>query len=116
MTRKTNTTDKVSQFELDKFWNWIEGMPVTDEMWKVEANGDMTIEVDEKTLIEILKDDLNKAWYDFDYYSVRENETGEHVYHGLPYELLGTYIIKGVYDANQRLVDGERTYFFVQGA
>lgn len=116
MTRKTNTTDKVSQYDLDKFWDWIEGMPTTDEMWKVEANGDMTLEVDEETLVEILEDDMNKAHEDFDTYALQDRETGEWDIVDLPYDLLGTYIIKGVYDASQRLVDGERSYFFVQGA
>lgn len=121
MTRTTHvapgtvwSTLTSTQAKLDKFWDWIEGMPVTDEMWKVEANGDMTLEVDEATLVEILSDDSNKAYEDFDAYEEHSPEAAAWEWHDLPYDLLGTYIIKGVYDASQRLVDGERSYFFVQ--
>jgi hypothetical protein len=120
MTRKTYIdADEYSltlQEKLDKFWDWIEGMPVTDEMWKVEANGDMVLVVDEATMIEILEDDMGKAYEDFGPYHMTDRETGEDVIYGIPFYLLGTYTIKGVYDASQRLVDGERTYFFTQGA
>lgn len=119
MTRRTyttkNSTDALpSQFELDKFWDWIEGMPVTDEMWRVDANGDMTLVVDEETMIEILSDDMAKAYNDFDYHIVQDRETGETEHYGLPYQLCGTYTIKGVYNEKQELVDEDRTYFFSQ--
>ena len=119
MTRKTETTQirmhpMASQFELDKFWDWIDGTPATDEMWRVEANGDMTLVVDGETLAEILEDDITKAYNDFDTYTMQDRETGENEIYGLPFELCGTYTIKGVYDASQRLVDGERTYYFSQ--
>ena len=122
MTRTTVITYRETgsavpaQGVFDTFWNWIEGMPVTDEMWRVEANGDMVLVVDEDTLTEILKDDLTKAYEDFDTYEVHDEEARAYIVQDLPYFLLGTYTIKGVYDANQRLVDGERTYFFIQGA
>lgn len=103
-----------SQFILDTFWGWIEGMPVTDEMWRVEANGDMVLVVDEETMIEILEDDMAKAYNDFDTFTIQDRETGENELHGLPYQLCGTYTIKGVYDEFNRYVDGERTYFFSQ--
>lgn len=101
-----------AQNVFEAFWGWIEGTPHTDEMWRVEANGDMVLVVDEETMIEILEDDMAKAYNDFDTFTTRDRETGENELHGLPYELCGTYTIRGVYDANQRLVDGERTYFF----
>ena len=101
-----------AQNVFEAFWGWIEGTPQTDEMWRVEANGDMVLVVDEETMIEILQDDMAKAYNDFDCHSVQDRETGENELYGLPYELCGTYTIKGVYDASQRLVDGERTYFF----
>ncbi len=121
MIRKTHvapgtvwSTLRGTQEKLHKFWNWIDGTPATDEMWHVESNGDLTLEVDEETLTEILHDDWAKAYEDFDAYREVETGTGEIVIKGLPYDLLGTYIIKGVYDASQRLVNGERTYFFEQ--
>lgn len=119
MTRKTQITPDTghaipSEFELDKFWGWIEETPQTDEMWRVEANGDMVLVVDEDVLTKILFDDQTKAYDDFGVFEERERETGAWVVHNLPYQLCGTYTIKGVYDANQKLVDGERTYFFSQ--
>ena len=115
-SRKLNKTGLWAAFDakMDKFWDWIEGTPQTDEMWRVEANGDMVLVVNEDTLNEILNDDWAKAYEDFDAHREVESDTGETVIIGLPYELCGTYTIKGVYDANQRLVDGERTYYFSQ--
>lgn len=118
MIRKThttkNSTDSLpSQHELDKFWDWLEAYPV-EEMWRVQANGDMVLVVDEYVLTKILFDDQTKAYEDFEVFEERERETGAWVVHNLPYQLCGTYTIKGVYAANQKLVDGERTYFFSQ--
>ena len=103
-----------TQYALDTFWNWIEGTPQTDEMWRVEANGDMVLVVDGETLAEILEDDAAKAYNDFDTYTIQDRETGENEIYGLPFELCGTYTIKGVYDEFQRRVEHERTYFFSQ--
>jgi hypothetical protein len=104
------------QHKVDKFWDWIEGRYQTDELWRVAANGDMILEVDEALLVKLLGDDGTKAYEDFDAYEEHSPEAAAWEWHDLPYDLLGTYIIKGVYDASQRLVDGERSYFFVQGA
>lgn len=119
MIRKTNTTQVgtrplPSQLELDKFWGWIDGTPQTDEMWRVQANGDMVLVVDEETLVGILEDDMNKAHEDFDTFTMRDNETGEWDLYQLPYNLLGTYTIRGIYNDKQELVSGEVTYFFSQ--
>lgn len=120
MTRKTNLTTQVgiapfpSQRELDTFWNWIDGTPATDELWKVEANGDMVLVVDEETLTSILFEDETKAYEDFEVFEEREADTGAWVVHNLPYELLGTYTVRGVYNAKQELVTEDVTYFFSQ--
>lgn len=119
MIRKTHITPGTghaipSEFDLDKFWDWIEGKPATDEMWRLEADGGMVLVVDEDLLTRILSDDWTKAYDDFGVFEEREQETGAWVIHNLPYQLCGTYTIKGVYNADQRLVNGERTYFFSQ--
>ena len=102
-----------TQTELDKFWDKIEGMPFTDEDWRIEANGDMTLTVDEEYLTKLLFDDENDAFEKWGVYEERESDTGAYVVHNLPEQFIGVYTIKGVYDASQRLVDtDERTYFF----
>jgi len=121
MIRKTHvhipdstTTSYSFKMKQDKFWDWIEGMPVTDEMWRVESTGAMVLVVDEETLVEILSDDMNKAHEDFDTYALQDRETGEWDIIDLPLYLCGTYRIQGVYNEKQELVDGDRSYFFSQ--
>jgi hypothetical protein len=98
--------------QFDKLWNWIEGMPFTDEDWKVDANGDMVLVVTEEYLTKLLFDDENKAYEDFNVWEERESDTGAYVVHNLPDYLCGTYRIRGVYNDKQELIDGERTYFY----
>lgn len=117
MTRKTETQIKYpqsapTQLELDKFWDWIEETPFTDEDWKVEANGDMILTVDEEYLTKLLFDDENKAYDQFNVWEERESDTGAWVVSNLPEQLIGVYTIKGVYNAKQELVDGERAYHY----
>lgn len=119
MTRKTETAKTIdyplpTQEALDKFWAQIEETPQTDEMWRVQPNGDMVLVVDDDVLTKILFEDQTKAYEDFHVFEERERETGAWVVHNLPYALCGTYTIKGVYDEFNRYVDGERTYYFSQ--
>ena len=102
-----------NQAQFDTFWNWLESSAV-EEMWSVDSTGAMSVTVNEETMIEILEDDMAKAYNDFDCYSIQDRETGENELYGLPYELCGTYTIVGVYNWKQELVDGERTYYFSQ--
>lgn len=74
-----------SQEKLDKFWNLIEDND--DLNWRVEHNGDVTLEVYSTTPVEH-SEDLN-----------------------------GRYTIKGIYKPDLSYHRGdyqERTYFFVQ--
>jgi hypothetical protein len=98
--------------QFDKLWNWIEGMPFTDEDWKVDANGDMVLVVTEEYLTKLLVDDENKASDHSPVRDERESDTGAYVVHNLPDYLCGTYRIRGVYNDKQELIDGERTYFY----
>lgn len=117
--RKTNvaiqdsyTMSAAFQYNSEKFWDWIEGMPFTDEDWKVDANGDMVLVVTEEYLTKLLLDDENKAYDAYGIWEERESDTGAWVVHNLPEYLCGTYRIKGVYNDKQELIDGERTYWY----
>jgi len=95
MTRKTETASKTSQYFLDTFWGLIEDH--YEEEWRVQADGSMILTVDSDMFERVIQDNYAQML-------------------PRPENLIGEYIIKGVYDANQRLVDGDRTYFFIQGA
>ena len=121
MTRKTDVTKLEDwtatwtfQEKLDKFWNLIEDM--YEEEWRVQGDGSMILTVDSAMLERILKDNVATAWYAFGSFGGGQTEAGERFMIHRPEYLIGEYIIKGVYDASQRLVDGPREYFFIQGA
>lgn len=121
MIRKTDVEPKTLghdwgylQTRLDHFWTLIEND--YEEEWRIAANGDLTLEVSSEMLEQILKDNYAQSWLAFGTYSGGKTAEGKKFLVNRPEQLIGTYIIKGVYDARQRLVNGERTYFFVQGA
>lgn len=113
MIRHTETTPKdISQMQLELIWTSIE--TAYEEEWRIDANGDVTLTVDEDMLIRILDDNpsISATLGALEEHNP-ENEKWEWV--GVPEHLFGTYTIKGVYDASQRFLwRGERTYFFVQ--
>jgi len=114
--RTTNVTPEETaprQEDLDVMWGFIENH--YEEEWRVEANGDLTLEVDGELLEEILSDNYAEAWFKFGTWAGGRNAEGESFLLDMPLRLIGEYIIKGVYNANQRLVNGEREYFFLQG-
>lgn len=119
--RQTKTTGTsylelgTAQEKLNTFWNLIENH--YDEDWRVDANGDITLEVDDAMLERILSDNISIAWYKFG--AFRGGLTGEGVRFWLsrPEYLKGTYTIKGIYAPDLSYVKGDfqtRTYFFVQ--
>jgi hypothetical protein len=119
--RKTITTGNeyssryFRQEKLDTFWNLIEDK--YDEDWRVESNGDVTLEVDDAMLERILSDNSAIAWYDFGSFRGGQREDGTRFYLARPEYLKGTYIIKGIYAPDLSYVRGDyqkREYFFVQ--
>lgn len=101
-----------AQEKLDAFWNLIENH--YEEDWRVDANGDLILEVDGEFLEAILTENYSVAYYAFGTWAGGRNAEGESFLLDLPLYLMGTYTIKGVYLPDQRYVSGLRTYFFVQ--
>jgi len=121
MIRKTNVEPKTLghdwgylQTRLDHFWTLIENH--YEEEWRVQANGDLTLTVDSDMLERVLKDNYAQSWLAFGTFNGGQTAEGKKFLLHRPENLIGEYVIKGVYDASQRLVNGERTYFFTQGA
>jgi len=108
------TIDWDFQKQVSNFWDLIE--PNFEEEWRVQANGDLILNVDDAMLERILSDNAARAWYDHGSFGGGRTVDGKRFYLRRPESLKGEYIIKGVYDANQRLINGPREYFFVQGA
>lgn len=102
------------QKQVSNFWDLIENN--FEEEWHVQANGDLILTVDDAMLERILSDNVARAWFDHGSFGGGQTAEGKRYFLRRPESLKGEYIIKGVYDASQRLVNGERTYFFVQGA
>jgi len=116
--RETNVTPKfannsvVLQEKLHTMWLLIEDM--YPEEWCREANGDITLEVDDAMLERILKDNVATAWYQFGSNAGGMREDGSRFFLRRPEHLKGTYTIKGIYDENQRFINHARRYFFTQ--
>lgn len=109
--RKTATDSKVNTRDLDYVWAAIE--EAFEEDWRVEADGTLVFELTEERLEALCaNEDDFQEW--FEYREYRESDTGAWVTVNVPYRVLGFYRIKGVYDASQYLIDGERTYYFEQ--
>ncbi len=115
--RKTNVDPKTLghdwpslQDSLDKFWNLIEDK--YEEEWRVEYNGDMILVVDGEFMEQILMENYAQAWLSFGTWAGGRNAEGESFLLDMPLHLMGEYIIKGVYNERQALVDGPRSYFF----
>lgn len=106
------TDSDSTQRNLDAFWNLIENH--YEEDWHIEANGDLVFTVDSKVLENVLADNYATAWYKYGTFMGGEKD-GVKFLLNRPEWLIGTYVIKGVYDATQRLVNGARTYHFIQG-
>lgn len=100
------------QHKLDEFWTLIEEMYPED--WRVDANGDLILEVDDAMLERILSENVATAWYSFGAHRGGQREDGTKFFLSRPEYLKGTYIIKGVYDPTQRFVNKKREYYFVQ--
>jgi len=120
MERKTNVTpddwftQTSMQNSLNLFWNLIENH--YEEEWHVQANGDLILMVDSDMLERVLTDNYAQAWLNWGTFRGGQTAEGKKFLLHRPENLIGEYVIKGVYDASQRLVNGERTYFFTQGA
>jgi hypothetical protein len=100
------------QRELDTMWVMIENSYPED--WRVEANGDMTLEVDEDMLNRVLEDHPEIAELDLETYEMHNPENECYEWVNYPEHLIGTYTIKGVYNAAQVYVNHQRHYFFTQ--
>lgn len=109
--RKTVTESKVNTRDLDYVWAVIEDG--FEEDWRVEADGTLVFELTEERLEALTEWDSDFTEW-FECYEVYESDTGARYRENVPYHVQGFYRIKGVYNASQRLVDGERTYFFEQ--
>jgi hypothetical protein len=109
------TSDGLFQRTIDKFWPLIENH--YEEEWRVQHNGDLILTVDSDMLERVLQDNYAEAWIKFGSFAggMKEGPKFERFMLQRPENLIGEYIIKGVYDASQRLVNGEREYFFLQG-
>lgn len=118
--RHTNTTPDdwftrhSMQNSLDLFWSLIENH--YEEEWRVESDGSLILTVDSGMLERVLFDNYAQAWLNWGTFAGGQTEEGKKFLLRRPENLIGEYVIKGVYDASQKLVNGERTYFFTQGA
>jgi hypothetical protein len=108
------SNDAFFQAQLDKFWPFIENH--YEEEWHVQANGDLILTVDGEFMEQVLMENYAEAWLKFGTFSGGRTAEGESFLLHMPTHLMGEYIIKGVYNASQRLVNGPREYFFIQGA
>ena len=99
-----------TQGKLDAFWNFIENH--FEEDWKIAFNGDVILTVDDEFLEEILTANYAEAYLKFGTWRGGRNAEGESFLLDMPLYLRGTYIIKGIYNANQKFINGTRTYFF----
>ena len=116
--RHTETTGEnylaAKQDKLDIFWTLIEDR--YEEDWRVDPNGDITLEVDSDLLERILSDNYATAWYAFGAWAGGYKD-GKKFLLDRPEWLKGTYTIKGIYAPDLSYVKGDyqnRTYFFVQ--
>lgn len=98
--------------KLDSMWPLI--LDTYEEDWRVDVTGDLVLEVDEALLTKILDDNYAVAYYQFGALKLGMRADGTRFYTTFPSYLLGTYIIKGVYDAKQRFINHARRYYFVQ--
>jgi len=103
-----------NQDHLDTFWNFIENH--YEEEWRVQADGSLILTVDSDMLDRVLLDNYAAAWIKYGTFRGGQTAEGKKFLIHRPEYLMGEYIIKGVYDEFQRLVNGERTYYFTQGA
>lgn len=103
-----------SQMKLDTMWLLIENSYTED--WRIEANGDVELTVDNDLLHRIAEDNREVFEQTFGSRDEHNEETRNYEWLDLPEELQGLYIIRGIYDANQRFIsrDQNLTYFFVQ--
>lgn len=98
--------------KLDHFWPLI--VDNYQNLWHVAFNGDLVLEVDEDLLTRILDENYAVAYHEFGATKAGMKADGTRFYTSFPDFLLGTYIIKGVYDDKQRFVNHARRYFFTQ--
>lgn len=98
--------------QLDAMWLLIENS--YEEDWHVEANGDLTLEVDADMLTRVLEDNPEVAARSFSAHEEHNPENERYEWVNLPEHLCGTYTIKGVYNAKQQRLDVLREYFFTQ--
>jgi hypothetical protein len=110
------SNDAFFQGQLDKFWPFIENH--YEEEWRVQANGDLILTVDDAMLERVLQDNYAEAWAKFGTYGggMKPGPKFERFMLHRPEHLQGDYIIRGIYNLSQRLVNGPREYFFIQGA
>lgn len=101
-----------SQEKLDLFWQLIEDNPGLN--WRVEYNGDVTLEVDETVLMVVLGENPLSAREFFGAWEEHSPEYEKYEWNNLPEDLLGTYTVKGIYDTRGYLESTNREYRFVQ--
>lgn len=100
------------QQQLDDMWTLIENN--YDEDWRVEANGALTLTVDYEMMSRVLSDHPQIVLEAFKAKEDHNPEYQKWEWVNFPEHLLGTYVITGVYDANQRFINHARRYYFVQ--
>jgi hypothetical protein len=101
------------QADLNAMWDLIENH--FEEEWRVNLDGSVQLTVDNTMLERVMNDNSVLAFRLFGAVEEHDEEERKYVWLNLPEYLIGTYIIKGIYDANQRLVNGERAYSFIIG-
>ena len=106
------THDRDFQKDLNYLWRLIENK--YEEDWRVAFNGDLILQVDEAFMERVLRDNPAEASLYFGAHEEHNPENERYEWSDFPEHLEGEYIITGVYDVSQRLVNGNRSYYFVQ--
>ena len=101
-------------WNFDKFWDFIENH--YEEEWRVQANGSLILTGGQRDAGSCAAGKLRGSVDQDGTFRGGQTARRQEVPAPPPRIPDGEYIIKGVYDEYQRLVNGERTYFFIQGA
>lgn len=85
------------QRELEYMWQMIEK---EDELLRDNPDGSVGVEMDEDNLIAMFNNRPDEAFEAFNSYEEHSPEAGAWEWRDLPYDLLGTYTIRGHYEGN----------------
>jgi len=98
------------QADLNAMWDLIEEH--MEEDWKVNLDGSCSLVVDDRVMEKIFEQHPVDALTRFGAFEEHDEENRRYEWRNLPESLMGTYTIAGIYDANARYINGERTYYF----